>query len=161
MKVNVDGAWDSESLNSGIGVIIRNHMGFSIAGASIHEKFNSAIEAEAAAVVKGLQLAAHLKLQQIILEGDCQEVISAMEDPSVNPNWRISPMIAMVAHLQPLFRGIKWNWISREANRVADAAAKLAKLRLCSQDWANRPPTSLLSILRNDGLPGPPSSLDC
>ncbi|KAM5561039.1 hypothetical protein ABKV19_021911 [Rosa sericea] len=156
-KVNVDGAWDDSSHKSGMGIIIRNHRGFSIAGASLHGIHNSVIEVEADAVVKGLQLAAHLKIQNILLESDCQEVIRALEDPKLCPNWRISPMIDKVNHLKPLFNGIKWFWIPRQANRVADAAAKLAKLRLCSQDWANRPPTSLLSILRNDELPGPPS----
>ncbi|XP_061994237.1 uncharacterized protein LOC133712170 [Rosa rugosa] len=126
-----------------MGVIIRNHRGFSIAGDSFHSSHNSTIEVEADAVVKGLQLAAHMKIQNIILESDCQEVIRALDNTEFCPNWRISPMIDKVNHLKPLFNGIKW---------------KLAKLRLCSQDWANRPPTSLISILRNDGLPGPPSS---
>ncbi|PRQ38046.1 putative ribonuclease H-like domain-containing protein [Rosa chinensis] len=87
-----------------------------------------------------------MKIQNIILESDCQEVIRALDNIELCPNWRISPLIDKVNHLKPLFNGIKWNWIPREANRVANAAAKLAKLRLCSQDWANRPPTSLISI---------------
>ncbi|XP_062005568.1 uncharacterized protein LOC133722711 [Rosa rugosa] len=159
VKVNVDGAWDSKTYKSGIGVIIRNHRGQSIAGASILKSHNSPIEVEAEAVVKGLQLAAFLKLQNIILEGDCQELFHALNNSSSSPNWKISHMLNKVSHLKTLFTGIKWNWIPREANRVVDAAAKLAKLRLCSQDWANRPPTSLISILRSDGLPGPPCNL--
>ncbi|XP_062029043.1 uncharacterized protein LOC133745063 [Rosa rugosa] len=156
VKVNVDGAWDNVTHKSGIGVIVRNHRGNSIAGASILGNHNSPIEVEADAVVKGLQLAAFLKIQNIIIEGDCQELFHALNNPSSSPNWRISHMLSKVFHLKTLFTGIKFHWVPREANRVADAAAKLAKRRLCSQDWANRPPTSLISILRSDGLPGPP-----
>ncbi|XP_024172085.1 uncharacterized protein LOC112178113 [Rosa chinensis] len=159
VKVNVDGAWDEESHHSGVGIIIRNHRGHSIAGASIHGSHNSAIEVEAEAVVKGLQLAAHMNLQKIIVEGDCNEVLTALNNSSCHPNWRISPSIDKISHLKTLFVGINWNWIPREANRVADVAAKLAKLRLRSHKWANRPPTSIVSILRSDdGLPGPPCS---
>lgn len=42
------------------------------------------------------------------------------------------------------------NQIFREANRAADTAAKLSKLKLCSDVWVNRPPTSLVSVLAND-----------
>ncbi|KAL6192041.1 hypothetical protein ACLB2K_038428 [Fragaria x ananassa] len=48
---------------------------------------------------------------------------------------------------------VLWNWVPREANRVADAATKLAMVRLCSLDWANTPPTSLLHILKSDEPP--------
>ncbi|XP_062005668.1 uncharacterized protein LOC133722821 [Rosa rugosa] len=154
-KVNVDGAWDAYSKKSGIGIVVRNHRGNSIAGASIYSAHNSAIETEAAGVVKGLQLAAYLKIQSIVLKCDCQEIIAVLDNPSLTPNWRILPMINMITQLKTLFPGIIWNWVPRTANRVADAAAKLAKLRLCSLEWANRPSASLLSVLRSDGLPGP------
>ncbi|XP_062025658.1 uncharacterized protein LOC133741974 [Rosa rugosa] len=101
---------------SGVGVIIKNHRGFSVAVASLHGNHNSAIEAEAQAVVKGFQLAAHLKIQNIILESDCQDVIRALDNLMFCPNWRISLMINRVNHLKPLFNGIKWNWIPREVN---------------------------------------------
>ncbi|KAL6128790.1 hypothetical protein ACLB2K_072144 [Fragaria x ananassa] len=61
--------------------------------------------------------------------------------------------IARVKFLLPAFDEVLWNWVPREANRVADAVAKLAMVRLCSSDWANTPPTSLLHILRSDGHP--------
>ncbi|XP_050365758.1 GDSL esterase/lipase EXL3-like [Argentina anserina] len=81
--------------------------GFSVAGASILGRHNSALEAEADAAMKGMQLAAHLRQKK---------------------------------------------WIPREANRVADAAAKLAMVKVCSSDWTSRPPNSLRKILESDAM---------
>ncbi|KAL6208226.1 hypothetical protein ACLB2K_019177 [Fragaria x ananassa] len=66
------------------------------------------------------------------------------------PNWKILPILNRVKFLLPAFDEVLWNWVPREANRVADAAAKLAMVRLCSSDWASMPPTSLFHILRSD-----------
>ena len=97
-----------------------------------------------------------LKFEHIIVEGDCQEVIKALNESLASPCWRISPILKKFAHLVPLFGRIHWNWVPLEANRLANAAAKLAIQSLCSQEWANRPPNSLINVLRSDGLPGPP-----
>ncbi|KAL6209127.1 hypothetical protein ACLB2K_020070 [Fragaria x ananassa] len=113
VKVNIDAAWKTSNHNSGIGLVVCNHRGCSIAGASLLCSHNSVVEAEADSVVKGLQIARFLNLKNVIIEGDCHEV-------------------------------------PREANQVADSTAKLATVRLCSLDWANTPPTSLLHILKRD-----------
>ncbi|KAL6208458.1 hypothetical protein ACLB2K_019407 [Fragaria x ananassa] len=78
VKVNVDGSWDEQTKISGIGNVIRNHMGECLAGASLYGKYNSAIEVEADAVVWGLQLAERLRIRSIVVEGDCYEVFSAI-----------------------------------------------------------------------------------
>ncbi|KAL6129083.1 hypothetical protein ACLB2K_072436 [Fragaria x ananassa] len=46
-------------------------------------------------------MAVVLKLEKIIVEGDCQEVIKALSDSSSSPSWRISPILKKVAHLVP------------------------------------------------------------
>lgn len=68
----------SSDLASGIGIIVRNHRGSSIAGASQHGSHNSAIEVEADAALRALQLVAHLRLQNIVIERDCQDIIKAL-----------------------------------------------------------------------------------
>ncbi|KAL6209744.1 hypothetical protein ACLB2K_020684 [Fragaria x ananassa] len=75
VKINIDGVWKSSDLTSGIGIIVRNHRGSSIAGASLHGSHNSAIEVEADAALRAFQLAAHLRLQNIVIESDCQDII--------------------------------------------------------------------------------------
>ncbi|KAL6192213.1 hypothetical protein ACLB2K_038598 [Fragaria x ananassa] len=91
VKINFDGAWKESNHNSGLGVIIRRHI------------------------------------------GDCQEVIKALNESLASPCWRISHILKKVAHLVPLFKMIHWNWVPREVNRLANAAAKLAIQSLCSQ----------------------------
>ncbi|KAL6203622.1 hypothetical protein ACLB2K_027322 [Fragaria x ananassa] len=115
-------------------------MSLSIARASLFRSHNSTVEAEAEDLLYGLRMAVVLKLEKIIVEGDCQEVIKALSDFSSSPSWRISPILKKVAHLVPFFRSIHWNWVPREANCPANAAAKFAIQSLCSQEWANRPP---------------------
>ncbi|KAL6213991.1 hypothetical protein ACLB2K_013429 [Fragaria x ananassa] len=131
-------------------------MGVSIVGASLFRSHNSTVEAEADALLCGIKMAVLLKLEHIIVERDCQEVIKALNESLASPCWRISPILKKVSHLVPLFRRIHWNWVPREANCLANAAAKLAIQSLCSQEWASRPPNSLINVLRSDGLPGPP-----
>ncbi|KAL6201585.1 hypothetical protein ACLB2K_025298 [Fragaria x ananassa] len=96
------------------------------AGASLFRSHNSAVEAEAKALLCGVKMAVVLKLEHIIIEGDCQEVIKALNESSASPCWRISPILKKVAHLVPLFRRIHWNWVPLEANHLANPTAKLA-----------------------------------
>lgn len=41
---------------------------------------NSAIEAEGAAMIQGLKLAIELKIGNVILESDCQELVNALNN---------------------------------------------------------------------------------
>ncbi|KAL6131715.1 hypothetical protein ACLB2K_070089 [Fragaria x ananassa] len=65
-------------------------MGVSIAGASLFRSHNSDVEAEAEALLCGVKMAVLLKLEHIIVEGDCQEVIKALNEFLASPCWRIS-----------------------------------------------------------------------
>lgn len=79
-----------------------------------------------------------------------------LENKITKGNWRIHPFIKEFHRLKDGFDHFCWCWISREANREADGLAKLAKERLCPQDFTIGPPTSIVSVLRNEGHPGPP-----
>ena len=92
----------------------------------------------------------------VIIEGDCKEVFDALTRKGQPHNWKINPMIRKALSLSNGFDRVLWNWVPREANRLADAAAKLAMEKLCSSDWVCRPPTSIIDVLRADGLPRPP-----
>ncbi|KAK9932560.1 hypothetical protein M0R45_019793 [Rubus argutus] len=155
-KINVDGAWDASTFKAGIGVVIRNNHGSLLWGSSTFGSFNSSVETEAAALVKGLTEAANLRIRNIHVESDNLEVINALNMKIERGNWRIYPFLREFHRLKHEFHQVSWSWISREANRAADAAAKLAKVRLCTVNWTNCPPTSIVLILQNDGLPDPP-----
>ncbi|BFG41641.1 hypothetical protein CerSpe_279150 [Prunus speciosa] len=48
-----------------------------------------------------------------------------------------------------------WAWVPHEANRSADAVPSLARKGMCLESWLVRPPSSLVHILSQDGLPCP------
>lgn len=73
---------------------------------------NSAIECEAAAIVKGTELAASLHLQNAQVESDCLEVIQSIDD-STPRDWRITNFLHTFQKLKTNFDTIKWNWVSR------------------------------------------------
>lgn len=77
-KINVDGAWDASTFKAGIGVVIRNNHGSLLWGSSTFGSFNSSVETEAAALVKGLTEAANLRIRNIHVESDNLEVINAL-----------------------------------------------------------------------------------
>ena len=81
-KVNCDGVFLSEYNKGGWGFVIRDHEGqFVAAGAGSEEHLMSAEHSETIACLKGLELAASLGMQRIIVETDAAVVAKAMEDP--------------------------------------------------------------------------------
>lgn len=159
VKVNVDGAWSGPSKVAGIGVVIRDHAGSFVAPHSQHCVLPSAAAVEAKAAVVGLMLASSLGIQNIILESDSQVLISSLNCMPDVCDWRIFPFLDEIRRLRSSFNQCSWGWICREANGAADAAAKLAKWRLCFCNWVDTSPPSLVSVLSRDGLPAPPPPL--
>ncbi|XP_062007057.1 uncharacterized protein LOC133724370 [Rosa rugosa] len=147
IKVNVDGACDKNTTSSGAGVIIRDARGKFIAGSSRSCIAGSTIEVEAISLVNGLKLVKQLNLDNIVMESDSHELISAFGNHIEKGNWRIYPFLIEFHRIHHLLSSVSWNWISREANRAADAAAKLAKSRLCIEVWVNIPLTSRLCFI--------------
>ncbi|XP_021834215.1 uncharacterized protein LOC110774005 [Prunus avium] len=157
VKVNVDGAWKKESLQGGMGCCLRDSEGRMLAGMSKATLRNSAVEVEAEAVLEGLILAKEKNCQKIILESDSMDVVSCMRNENLRGNWRIIPLILEIRRLSSWFTSVKWEWVSRQANQAAHAAAALSNMRVRTMRWASQPPPSLVQVLAKDGLPCPPS----
>ncbi|CAL8988754.1 unnamed protein product [Prunus brigantina] len=155
-KINIDGAWEAKSGLGGVGVVIRDHNGAFVGATCQSCNFSSAEECEAHAAIVGLSFALSLQLHHVVVETDCLELFSCVKNDSASCNWRFYTFLAEFRRLEALFRVCDWNWIRREANGAADAAAELAKRRLRFCNWVNIPPPSLVSVLLSDGLPAPP-----
>ncbi|KAI5353386.1 hypothetical protein L3X38_006279 [Prunus dulcis] len=158
VKVNVDGAWHENSLQGGVGCCLHDSEGRLLAGLSKACLRNSAVEVEAEAVLEGLLLAKEENCHKIILQSDSMDVISCMRNENLHGNWKIIPLILEIRRLSSWFISIKWEWISRQANQAAHAAAALSNMRVRSMRWASQPSPSLVLVLAKDGLPCPPSS---
>ncbi|PRQ46474.1 hypothetical protein RchiOBHm_Chr2g0089441 [Rosa chinensis] len=90
------------------------------------------------------------------MESDSLEVISCINNPISKCNWKIFPLLKEIRQKALLFANARWEWIPRKANAAAHLTASLAKKEVGLQRWVDRPPPSLLRVLRSDGLPGPP-----
>ncbi|KAL6214904.1 hypothetical protein ACLB2K_014336 [Fragaria x ananassa] len=109
-KINFDGAWKGVKPQQWIGSYYSPSYGCVYYRASLFRSHNSAVEAEAEVLLCGVKMAMLLKLEHIFVEGDCQEVIKALNESLASPCWRISSILKKVAHLVSLFRRIHWNW---------------------------------------------------
>ncbi|XP_062009208.1 uncharacterized protein LOC133725835 [Rosa rugosa] len=154
-KINSDGAWDPMTKNGGTGTILRDHSGHFLAGGSYFNTYNPAIESEAMALIQGCFLAARLNKLNVICECDCKDLVEFVNNQDCGESWRLNPFLEDLLRFKSLFSNFTCTWTPREANRSADAAAKLAKQRLLSQEWMNYPPASLVSTLRCDVQPCP------
>ncbi|CAL9007242.1 unnamed protein product [Prunus brigantina] len=156
LKLNVDATWDRKTSIAGLGAVIRDQHGNFIRGAGKVRLASSPIEAEAFAAVHGLMVASHLGPVQLECESDSRELIQSVKGITQNCRWSIYPILAALKEKCGLFGSCSWKWIPRMANRAADAAAKEAKRKMCDEVWISRPPSSLVFVLQNDGLPCPP-----
>lgn len=160
MKVNCDAAWDSATNSAGFGVVIRDCMGSCIGGLAKPSICASIAIAESEAVLEGILLAKDLNCKGILVSSDSLEVINSIRHPQTRGSWRIFPILNKIRRCALTFDDIFWEWSPREANRAAHAAASLATRVVYPHRWASVPPPSLSLVLRNDGLPCPPSGVD-
>ncbi|XP_024178414.1 uncharacterized protein LOC112184388 [Rosa chinensis] len=154
-KVNCDASWKAPH-KAGIGIIIRNSNGELHCGAASPAHCGSIAEAEAFAILQGVSLAVTTNLRKVIIESDAKEVISDLREVGRRKNWRTYPILEQIRKKASSLEDCKWEWIPREANRVAHNAASLANGSVGPLRWATQPPPSLTLVLRNDGLPCPP-----
>ncbi|KAI5316450.1 hypothetical protein L3X38_036157 [Prunus dulcis] len=162
-KINIDAAWYVDSQQGGICLIARNHLGSFIAAKACPCSANSALEAEALAAVEACFFAIEHQFRQVQLEIDCREVIRGVQGNISRGQWELYPFLCKIKeHLDhPNFVDTSWAWCPRTANVVADDTATLASARMNLVTWVNKPPSSLVHVLNNDGLPCPHFLVAC
>lgn len=84
-KINCDGAFLPEICKGGWGFIIRNNAGLvAAAGAGASEFFMNAQHAETMACFKGIEHAARMGLDKIIVETDAASIVDAIRNSDCN-----------------------------------------------------------------------------
>lgn len=124
IKINVDAATTLDQSRGAYAVIIRNHEGVLLTGASRRIPCCSAIEAEAQAVIAAIYMAESLGLQDVIIKTDCKEVSDLCS--STGMHWKISTCIDEIRSLLAKNSSYSVNWVRRSANKVAHLAANMA-----------------------------------
>ncbi|VVA35726.1 PREDICTED: reverse mRNAase, partial [Prunus dulcis] len=124
---------------------------------------NYALEAEALAAVEACFFAIEHQFRQVQLEIDCREVIHGVQGNISRGQWELYPFLCKIKeHLDhPNFVDTSWAWCPRTANVVADDTATLASARMNLVTWVNKPPSSLVHVLNNDGRPCPHFLVAC
>ncbi|KAB2610948.1 hypothetical protein D8674_018980 [Pyrus ussuriensis x Pyrus communis] len=115
----------------------------------------SAAAAEAYALLHGCKLGEDLGVRYVILESDSLEAINCLSSSLSRGSWEAFPVLAQVKQLGGKFLDCRWSWVPRSANGVAHKIASGSFTEMSDVVWAVRPPSSLVFVLNNDGLPCP------
>lgn len=140
LKLNCDAACDHQQGYMGMGVILRNHTGQVMAARSSTKMgfFEPAV-AEAMSLLHGIFLCKELGVQNLIVEGDAQTVIKALQEGS-HTGARFGHIVDdMRLALQEM---IRWRAVHarREANGAAHSLARLASRNVIDRTWINSVP---------------------
>ncbi|CAN6571052.1 unnamed protein product [Malus baccata var. baccata] len=154
-KINVDASWFKTSCSGFVGVVLRDAEAHFIAAARYHIRAPCVAAVEAMALLRGCELGASLGLSEVILESDSSEAISCLSNSIENGSWEAIPTLARVKLFGEAFQNCRWSWVPRTANMAADALTSRDCAELCDVVWVDRPPSSLVFLLNNDGLPCP------
>ena len=126
-KVNFDGAVFRGEEKAGIGVIIHNSQGMVMA--SLSQKISlphTVVELETLAATRAIEFSIELGFSKVILEGDSETVIKALQDnsPSLAP---FGLLIRDAQEAANFFTCISYAHVGRNGNFVAHNLARYAR----------------------------------
>ncbi|CAN6717826.1 unnamed protein product [Malus baccata var. baccata] len=70
-------------------------------------------------------------------------------------SWEAFPILARCKRMGKAFNDCRWSWVPRSANMASDLLASRQSREVCDNIWVNRPTSSLVHVLCNNGLPCP------
>ncbi|CAN6555765.1 unnamed protein product [Malus baccata var. baccata] len=156
IKINVDASWEARTGEGFTGVVARDKHGRFVAASRHKIKATGATMAEALAIMHGCFMGVSRGWNSICIESDSLDAISCLRDPAKKGNWEAFPILRKCFRMGTAFQACRWSWVPRLANLVANCLASRNCKEVCDLIWVNRPPSSLVHVLCNDGLPCPP-----
>lgn len=117
---------------------------------------SSTAMAEALAILEGCLLAKNLNMHEVVIESDAQVIMQSFNSPSLSCVWDLLPILSRALEVGMSFQSCSWSWIPQTANMLTNFITRNISLEMCSFGWVVRPPSSLVGVLNNDGLPCPP-----
>lgn len=149
MKINVDGSVDKNTSTARCGGLIHDETGSWQQGYAYIIGNCSHLEAEAWALLKGIQLAVHHGYNKVIFETDSSTITDFIKSTR-------QPSIAAHNILEACKRELRnfESWqiihIAREQNKVADAIAKHASRLTKGVHILHNPPEEIIGLLEDD-----------
>lgn len=123
LQINVDGATGNQCAAA---TIICDHNGKFIQGESQKLHHYSLEDADAMTFLLGLKLMEDMPSILIILEGDSQSIVKLLNDPDVNPPWRIRSIIADCQNRIEAITQVSISFVSHDCNKAAQEMAAIA-----------------------------------
>jgi ribonuclease HI len=149
-KVNADGAFSSESGNGGCGVVLRDHHGQFLAGASHFLTFVADPEgAEVEAYKRALVLARNLGVAKVCLETDSLSVVSKLRSRELDRSL-YGPVLEEIKALLSGFEDHSVRHVRRSGNGVAHCLAKLGCSNNICNSWLGSPPGCIVTLLASE-----------
>ncbi|KAF7802400.1 uncharacterized protein G2W53_041511 [Senna tora] len=122
LKLNVD-ASVRDGGQTRVGCIIRDYMGRCLAAMTKEITGCYSVEmAEALAVYEGMVVAKRMSILNVLVEGDSASVIKLLNGEGMDCTY-VSFIIKDILQLCSSFRSYSFNWVRREANKVAHILA--------------------------------------
>ena len=149
-KINVDGVVFKELGSCGVGVVIRNEEGLLMGAMSKRMELPlKVLEAETWAVQEGIQLAWELGLREVIIEGDAQGVIKALQNFKVCP-WPMQKVVEGFLQGLSCFKAWSASHVRKGGNEAAHLMAKMAKSLSTCKIWVEDIPPIIVDQVLKD-----------
>lgn len=150
LKVNVDGAFNAQLQQGGIGVVVRDGNGICVAAfARFIPHASSALHVEAEALRAGILIAIQEDWMSIELESDCASLISALYSSCIDCS-EIGRIVEDCRDYMSSISSANLCHIYREANGVAHRLAHLASVSYVDDLWLNETPSIIEDVLFED-----------
>ncbi|XP_026436221.1 uncharacterized protein LOC113334099 [Papaver somniferum] len=133
LKCNIDASFKNETLQGGLGLIIRDFAGTSIAvqGIHINEGMRVGIEVEelkCKAMKEVVALEIKLKMKKVIFESDSEVLVKSINGPGYFVHWLNQSFILDIKFMLSFIESWRCISVRRDANSVADKIAKRARV---------------------------------
>jgi ribonuclease HI len=149
-KANADGAYSSSKGNGGGGVIVRDHHGSPVAGASVFFPVVADPErGELLACRRAVELARDAGVSKLILEMDCAGAVAKLKNSEMDRSIH-GPLVEEIKEMLQLFEASSIEHVRRHSNGVAHGLAKRGCRNKVSENWMGCPPGFVMKLLSVD-----------
>jgi ribonuclease HI len=146
VKVNTDASFDPNSFTGSAGVVIHDHAGMVVSGAARwFDGVPDVLAAKALAAKEGLELALEMGYERVLLEVDCNNLKTLLEDRSCMRS-SSRGLCFDIIELGRSFNEFRVEWVCREANSVAHCYACMVTATERSFFWRDCVPVWLTEL---------------
>ncbi|XP_028773775.1 uncharacterized protein LOC114730832 [Neltuma alba] len=151
VKINVDGAFCPSRKCASIGLLGRDSAGRFLGGVGKMVVADSAFMAECLAFMEALQIKDIFSEGKVVIETDSQLLFKRLRSGDTKGcEWNCTDVLKKCLEIGGSARDWSMSLVSRKGNNVADLIAAMIMRDMVPQGWLDKPPFSLLEVLRQD-----------